>query len=150
MKLYEINKETIAVISLDNNRTKIIELNAEYEIESSSMKVMDYSCRYFGSSYDGRHKGTKNLIGVSHKSPIIVEESNLLIFFPTSSPRLDRCSWLNLYYVKEFYKHPRGTEVLFENGLKYIFDISHLSLQNQVLRATRLESVLRRRKELVN
>ena len=36
---------------------------------------MDDSCKYFGSSYQGRYEGTKNLIGMNYKLPIIIEES---------------------------------------------------------------------------
>lgn len=146
---YEINKETIALIPISNNETKIIEVSNEFIIKKNIMKLIDYSCKYFGSSFEGRYNGTKNLIGVSHKAPIIIEESTSIIFLPTSSPRVDRCSWINLNYINKFYEHKNGTEVIFLNGKSYVFDISHLSFENQLLRATRLESVLRRRKDLV-
>ena len=38
------------------------------------------------------------------------------------------------------------TKVIFETGLELDLDISHRSLNNQILRATMLESVLRKRK----
>ena len=58
------------------------------------MNIIENSCEYFGSSYLGRHEGTKKLIGITHKAPIIIEESKNLIYFPTTSPRLTDCVWI--------------------------------------------------------
>ena len=49
---------------------------AEYYVDSSAFEVIDHSCKYFGSSYLGRNAGTYNLLGIQHKTPIIVEEDN--------------------------------------------------------------------------
>ena len=66
------------------------------------MNIIKRSCEYFGSSYNGRHEGTKKLIGISHKAPIIIEESKNLIYFPTSSPRLLDCVWIGLNNIKDY------------------------------------------------
>ena len=63
------------------------------------MKIIENSCRYFGSSYNGRHIGTKNLTGINYKSPIIIEETKNIIFFPTTSPKQSDCSWISLKYI---------------------------------------------------
>lgn len=110
------------------------------------MKIIENSCEYFGSSYLGRHKGTENLTGINYKSPIIIEETKNIIFFPTISPREKDCSWLSLFYIKNYYNIERKTKVLFDNNENYIFDISYGSFDNQYLRATKLESILRKRK----
>ena len=88
MSSYEISKETLAILPLDNYRSKVVEKGNTIIIEKTPMEIIDGSCRFFGSSYHGRHLGTQNLIGVSHKAPIIIEESKEIIFFPTNSPRL--------------------------------------------------------------
>ena len=110
------------------------------------MKIIDSSCKYFGSSYQGRFIGTKNLIGVSHKAPIIIEETKEIIFFPTNSPRLDNCAWLSLKHLQNYKKSNNNSVITFNSGYLLNLDISYGSLDNQVLRATRLESVLRLRK----
>lgn len=143
---YEINSSTIAIIPLDGNSSKIIESHHEFVVHRSVLDIMDDSCRFFGSSYSGRHEGTKYLIGSSYKSPIIVEESRELIFFPTSSPRAQECIWLALSFIEKYYRVGMKTIVHFKNGKSLDLDISFGSLENQVLRATRLESILHKRK----
>ena len=146
MKNYIINSNTVALIPLNNKITHVIEKDSSFIIDENTMKIIENSCEYFGSSYLGRHKGTKTLTGINYKSPIIIEESRNMIFFPTTSPRQLDCSWLSLSYINK-YKNKQGKiEVLFENGDKYVFDISYGSFDNQYLRATKLESILRKRK----
>jgi hypothetical protein len=81
---YEINCDTLALIPVSEKETKIIERNNIFNVNNSVMNIIENSCEYFGSSYLGRHEGTKKLIGITHKAPIIIEESKNLIYFPTT------------------------------------------------------------------
>lgn len=146
MNSYEINSETQAIIPIGDDKSKIIESGRTLIVNQSPMKIIDSSCKYFGSSYQGRFIGTKNLIGVSHKAPIIIEETKEIIFFPTNSPRLDNCAWLSLKHLQNYKKSNNNSVITFNSGYLLNLDISYGSLDNQVLRATRLESVLRLRK----
>ena len=146
MNSYEINSETQAIIPIGDDKSKIIESGRTLIVNQTPMKIIDRSCKYFGSSYQGRFIGTKNLIGVSHKAPIIIEETKEIIFFPTNSPRLDNCAWLSLKHLQNYKKSNNNSIITFNSGYLLDLDISYGSLDNQVLRATRLESVLRLRK----
>ena len=143
---YIINSSTVALISIKNKITRVIEIDHSFIINESTMKIIENSCEYFGSSYLGRHKGTKILTGINYKSPIIIEESKNIIFFPTTSPRDISCSWISLFYINNYINKDGKIEILFENGEKIIIDISYGSFDNQYLRATKLESILRKRK----
>ena len=148
MNCYEINKDTIALIPIDDFNTKVIEKNSRFIVNMNTMKIIERSCEYFGSSYLGRHEGTKSLIGVSHKSPIIIEESRNMIYFPSTSPRLSDCIWFSLNHITD-YKYLNGKSIVyFENGESVEIDISIGSFDNQYLRATKLESILRKRKNI--
>ena len=92
---YEINEGTLAVVSLGSSKSKIYEDKKEYIVDSTPFEIIDYSCKYFGSSYEGRKEGTKSILHIDYKVPIIIEGTNNLIFFPTSSPYL-RASRLDL------------------------------------------------------
>lgn len=142
---YEVNCDTLALVPISENETKIIERNNMFNVNSSVMNIIENSCEYFGSSYLGRHEGTKKLIGITHKAPIIIEESKNLIYFPTTSPRLDNCIWIALNNIKTYERKNGKTELEFINNKRIRLDISFGSLDNQVLRATKLESVLRKR-----
>ncbi len=142
---YEINRDTLALIPISETKTRIIEKEREFIVNSPALKIIENSCEYFGSSYLGRHEGTKKLIGITHKAPIIIEETNKLIYFPTSSPRLCNCSWIGLNHIKNYKSCNGKTVISFNNNEILDLDISFGSFDNQVLRATKLESVLRKR-----
>ena len=142
---YEVNCDTLALIPVSEKETKVIEKYDVFNVKKPIMEIIDDSCQYFGSSYNGRHEGTKRLIGISHKAPIIIEESKNLIYFPTKSPRLVNCAWIGLNSIKEYRSKNGKTEILLSNNKKMRINMSFGSFDNQVLRATQLESVLRKR-----
>lgn len=148
MENYEISNNTLAIIPIGYSKSKVLETDGEIIINLSPFEIVNNSCKYFGSSYTGRHDGTKSLIGVSHKSPIIIEETTEIIFFPTTSPRICNCYWISLNNIKNFYKEINNSKVIFENNAELDIEISFNSLSNQILRATRLGSVLKKRKEI--
>jgi competence protein ComK len=142
---YEINRNTMALIPIDDNHTKIIERNNIFIININIMEIIESSCEYFGSSYVGRKEGTKYLTGITHKSPIIIEESNKLIYFPTESPRLSSCSWIGFNNIKDYINNNGKGTIIFDNNKILDLDISYGSLDNQILRSSKLESILRKR-----
>lgn len=146
MDSYEINKETCAVVSLDDNITKILENDDEYFVNKNSYEVMEDSCEYYGSSCDGRIKGTKMILGSAYKVPIVIEESNDIIFFPTESPQSNKCIWISLNNIERYEKSDGFTKITFTSGKEIIVKMSLAAFEMQVLRANRLSSILKRRK----
>ena len=143
---YEINSDTLLLLPINDKRTKIIESDNEYEIEENINKIMEHSCEYFGSSYEGRKEGTKKLLGITHKSPIIVEESRRIIFFPTASVDNSNCIWVNLEKIDKYFKiDNKNSAIQLKNGNIINLNISYGSLTNQILRASRLKYVLEER-----
>ena len=142
MKEYEINEETLAIINVSSSKTKVIEENNEYIVDKNGYKIMDESCQYFGSSYQGRVVGSKKILNANYKLPIIVEESRKIIFFPTTSPKMEDCMWISLNKIDNYIKHPDKTTIIFKNGKKIDINISSSSINNQILRSSRLDSIL--------
>ena len=147
MKQYEINESTQAIIACEENVSKIYEEDDIFYVSCNANKIMENSCLYFGSSLEGRKKGTENLIGINYKPPLIVEETKEIIFFPTSSIRNKNNNWISLAHIDKYYKTKDGMIIKFKNGNIITLDISYGILDNQVLRSTRLESALRGRKK---
>ena len=146
---YEINNDTMALI-YNFDSTIVYEKNNTFKISNTiPNKIIKYSCEYFGSSFDGRVKGTNVLTGITHKVPIIIEESNDVIFFPTTSSRLKECSWIRNKYIKNYKKiNGNNVELIFINDDKLLLDCSYETINNQILRSSRLESVIRYRKNV--
>lgn len=143
---YEINKDTLAIVPIDEKKSKVIEKEQEFIVNRKVMDIIDDSCRYFGSSYSGRFEGTKKIIGVNYKSPIIIEESCGIIFFPTASPKFPSCCWICLNNIDDYQRCEEGTNVNFTSGQTLTLDISHSSFENQMIRSLRLAKIIKKRK----
>lgn len=147
---YEINRNTMALIPISDDQTEVIERDNNFIINMNIMDIIKNSCEYFGSSYLGRKEGTKKLTGITHKSPIIIEESNKLIYFPTESPRLSSCSWIGFNNIKNYINKNGKTTIIFDNDKILDLNISYGIIDNQVLRSSKLESILRKRTNTAN
>lgn len=143
---YEINNETLAIVPLNDTQSKVFESNQSYVVNINVQNIINNSCKYFGSSFSGRCEGSKNLLGMSYKLPIIIEETKEIIFFPTSSPRFNKCSWISLKNIENYTETNNSVIVNFKQGQNVTFDLSIFSFENQVFRALRLETILKRRK----
>jgi competence protein ComK len=143
---YEINENTYAIIYIEEDVSKVIEKTNEVLVNLSPNKIVENSCEYFGSTLSGRQKGSYSLINITHKVPVIIEESKEIIFFPTVSPRLKDCSWISIKNITDYYEKDDKVFINFEKNKTIDLDLSYNIISNQILRASRLESVLRKRK----
>ena len=146
---YEINKETLAIIPKSLDGCRVVENDMEYDLSMTAFSVIEHSCEYFGSTYEGRYAGTKSISGITHKSPIIIEDTNKIIFFPTASPTNSDCIWVSLNNISSYHKGiEKGTStIVFKNGNSINVNISIGSLTNQILRSSRLKYLLEERQE---
>ena len=142
---YEINEGTLAILA-KNKKSLILEDDKKYVVDSLPFDVVDHSCKYFWSSYEGRKEGTKEILHINYKVPIIVDNSRNLIFFPTNSPISDDCSWLSLKSIKSIKEGDfNTTDVIFNNGVSINIPVSKRTMDNQILRASRLDLIMRNR-----
>jgi len=144
MNDYEISDKTYAVIA-DKNKTKIIEKEKVVTIENDAYSIMDDNCKYYGSSYLGRLQAGKVILNCSYKIPILVEESRVLIFFPIKSTLDKDCCWLNPNGIYNIEQVGESSIVTFKNGKKKKFDVSKYSLENQIYKSNKLESIIYKR-----
>ncbi|MBR1718128.1 MAG: competence protein ComK [Bacilli bacterium] len=147
MEKYEINSKTMAIIPITSKVSHIIEEDNEFFINQNSFDIVDKSCKYFGSSYEGRHIGTISMLGISYKTPILVEETQNIITFPTLTPRDEKCCWIFLNKIEKYMKNDKLSMIQFKNGYTINLDISYGSLENQILRSTMLDFVIRKRRK---
>ena len=146
MESYEINRNTVALVPKDK-KTIVYEDDDSFLVDKTPLEIVEDSCEYFGSSFQGRQTGTTKLVGYTHKVPIIIEESFNLIFFPTLSPRNDLCSWLSYSHILRLDKFKNKTILELKNGKKIIIDVSTSIIDNQLYRCSRLKDMMRIRKQ---
>ena len=147
MNNYEINEGTLAIMSEDKGKSRILEDSKNYVINQNPYNIIDHSCKYFGSSYEGRKQGSKDIIGANYKLPIIVEDGRNIVFFPTLSADDDDCMWIAVNKIKKYEECEfNTTKITFLNNISIVVPLSYRSIQNQIFRATRLSYLLNERK----
>lgn len=144
---YEINSETLVIIPIEKNKTKVIEKNDTFLVNMSSLSIIKKSCLFFGCSYEGRREAVKQLIGVDMKVPIIIEESRNIIFFPTTSCVNKNSIWISYQNLLKYVKFNEFSTVLyFKNKKKIKIDVKYQLIDNQFIRCLKLETLLSKRK----
>ena len=143
---YEINQGTLAILPNENENSLVYEDEERFIVDQSPYSIMEESCKYFGSTYKGRKESAKEMLGADYKVPIIIEDYNNVIIFPTTSPTSEDCAWISLKRVKGIEKIDiYNTRIIFDNGREIIVPVSFRSIENQLSRASRLDVILRKR-----
>ena len=142
---YFITKQTILIKKI-GNKTTVYENNDKHLINKKIEDVLNDSCYYYGSSLKGRIEGSKYLLGSIYKAPIIISEVKEIIMFPTTSFNNDDCMWINYNWIERYYFDDYKSVILFKNGLKIELNVSRKIINNQILRSSRLESILKSKK----
>ncbi|WP_186579108.1 competence protein ComK [Aquibacillus kalidii] len=148
---YEVNPSTLAIIAKELDGRHVAWImedgeDADYYVRQSPRKIMDVTCRFFGSSLKGRQDGTKDVCGISHKAPISIDSSSGMYFFPTTSPNNVNCSWIAHSHLDRINKLPEHfTELVFKNGRTVILKVSYGSMINQIQRTAQFRYLLDKR-----
>lgn len=147
LKNYEVNSSTFALIPVKKNYCRVMDEDGTHLVRNNALTIIKNACNYFGSSFDSRHVMTRKLININYKSPIVIEESRSIIFFPTSSPREDDCIWISLNSIKKYLKKEGKTRIIFKNDSHVEIPVSYNIIDNQMARSIKLEKELNKRKK---
>lgn len=145
MKEYIINKDTLAIVMIDKVTCLIIEENSEFFINLSWLEIVNNSCLYYGSSYDGRIEASKNLLGKDYKLPIIVSEFYEILMFPIGSKQSDMCTWICLNKMENYIVEENMVEFIFKCKRRYKVAIGKRSFETQLLKAYDLNRIINNR-----
>ena len=145
--MYEINLSTLMLIGLDNQSTKIITYDEEIICNYNTKDIINSSCKFFGSSINECIKKTNRLINISSKSPIIVEESRNIIFFPLKSVREKNNIWISFSNLEKYEKEDKNTILYFKGGKKFKIDFSYYIIDNQITRSMMLDYEMNKRRK---
>lgn len=148
LEFYYVNRATCAIVPIDKSVSKVYELGKIYIVNKSVKDIIGESCNYFGSSFQGRCDGSRKILNMNYKLPIVIDDFNNLIFFPTNSPRFGQCLWISLNNISAYVKVKDKSKLIFYNDVSLELEISYYSLENQIFRATMLDSLMRKRKNV--
>ncbi len=147
--MYEIDLSTLMLIGIDDNNTKVITTDKEFIVNESCKKIVDNSCKFFGSSLTDRIKATNRLVKMASKTPIIIEESRNIIFFPLKSTREKNNIWISFNQLENYSKEDNNTVFKFKNNKVVTIKFSYYIVDNQVTRSLILDyEINNRRKSL--
>lgn len=147
MSNYEINVETLAIIPYGYGKSKVYEYDREFIVNDIPGNIISDSCLFFGSSIEGRREAVKNILGVDMKVPILIEDTNNIIFFPITSCINKNSIWISYQNLVKYSKIDKFSTVLyFYNNKKITIDIKYNLIDNQVIRCIKLESLLKKRR----
>ncbi|WP_246938688.1 competence protein ComK [Bacillus pinisoli] len=143
---YEISPYTMAILPevTDKGVHSIVkEMDREYMVTMKPIDIIDRSCHFFGSSLKGRREATKFIMGITHKAPIVIDPTNYIYFFPTSSPNRQQCSWISHSFVQSIQTTKYDETLLtFSNKEEIVLPISKGSIENQLYRTAQLRTTL--------
>lgn len=146
LKEYEISPYTMAIlpeVTKEFLYSRVLEVEYEYIVKAKPIEIIEKSCRFFGSSLQGRREGTRELMGITHKAPIVIDPTNSIYFFPTTSPNRQHCTWISHSFVKQLIpSHYDQTTIIFSNSKEVTLPISRGSLENQLYRTAQLRAIL--------
>ena len=148
---YEVNPFTMFIKPIAYGSkiySEIFEVEDEFLSPFKPLDIIRNSCEYYGSDYEGRRNGTKQLVGYAHKIPIAIDPTNRIFFFPTTSPSRQECIWISHEHVKDYERvNPQETLILFNNNQSFIFPVSCSSIISQLERTAYLRTKLMQRIE---
>lgn len=142
----ELTPHTLAVVSMveaGKNKSRILEGKNEVVVGYTPSKLIDYACKFFGSSLKGRQEGTADVCKITHKAPIAVNPSNGMYFFPTASPSNPDCSWIAHSHIQDVQDAlSSSTKIIFKNGVEIILPVSKGIILNQIQRTAQFRYLL--------
>ncbi len=134
--MFKIDKEVL-LIDYDGLNTTVETTHGDVIFKGNVIKkILNESCINYGSSLNGRIKGSKYALKSKYKLPIIISEKEKLVFFPVKE--MGREIWVNFDMIKEVKRKNNGVDVSFKNGFNKEINVSYTVFNNQVLKASRL------------
>nr|MBP3258510.1 competence protein ComK [Bacilli bacterium] len=141
---YVINNETVVVMSVGNSCCKVFEKDESFEVNMSLKDILELSCNYFGSSFEGRIEGSKYHLEYNYKLPIIIDETRNIIVFPTKSYRDITNSIICVNQILDYEKRNNDILLYLKNGKCIEINDSYGMFENQYLKAQKLNMKLDR------
>lgn len=138
---YIMNEKTLAVIGIDYKFCRILEENEEFLISKSWQDILDESCLYYSSSFQGRVDGSRTLLNKEYKVPIILQEMGTSIFFPVGNQTNYNCMWISLKNLNYYTSDKTGIHLFFQGNKDLLLTSGVQAFESQLLKSYNLEKL---------
>lgn len=150
MDEYEITSSTLMLEYHDEDKTKVYEFSDCFIVNQNILNIIENSCNFYGSNFDGRVEASKKILSTNIKVPIVVEDIKKIIFFPTKASYRVGCKWLafnNIDKIEKINNKTNLTRVYFCDGSFQDLKISYEIIYRQFYNCMLLEKTLLVRQE---
>jgi len=141
MESYIIGEKTLAVVGLDYHSSQIIESEREFIVFQNWHDILEKSCLYYSSSFQGRIDASKFLLNKDYKLPIMLSEIGSLIFFPVGNQTNYNCVWISLKSLESYFILTGKVKLSFTSDRVLFISSGKEAFENQLLKAYNLEKV---------
>ena len=132
------------MLYVNDSRCKVYEVDSTFEVDMSLEDVLELSCKYYGSSFDGRIKGSKYYLHYNYKLPIIVDEMRDIIIFPTKTYGNINNNIICLKNILDYEKKGNNIVLYVDYNKCIEIDDSYKLFENQYFKAVKLKMRLKR------
>lgn len=120
----------------------VVEKKKNIIIEMDSFKFLKRNCSYYGHSYNLQRQFIIDNFNYYIKTPIVVSEFNMIIFFPTTSPKSKECIWISYNNVERYIKEDNYTKIYFKGGKILNISTPYSTIDYQITKCIKIEKFL--------
>ena len=126
----------------DNSNLLVIEKNKKVNVKINCLKFIKKCCSWYGHSYNMQREFIIDRFNFYIKTPIVVSEYNMFLFFPTASPSSKECIWISYNNVDRYVKEKDYTKIYFKGGKIINVSASYTTIDNQITKCIKIEKYI--------
>ena len=126
----------------DEKKVLIVEKNKKFNIDADCFKFIKKCCMVYGHSYTMQRQFVIDIFNYYIKTPIIVSDYNMIIFFPTASPNSKECIWISYNNIDRYVKEKDYTKIFFKGGKVINISTSFSTIDSQITKCIKIEKYL--------
>lgn len=95
-------------------------------------------CYQYGCSLKERQRFVGTLLHIRQKIPVLINDRDTMLIFPTMSIHNMNCVWLVYHQIIKIKKYQYGCMVYFRGGAKLFFNMDIRSIKRQMIRCEKI------------
>ena len=144
MKNYVLNGDVLCFTQDVENEENIlvIEKKDRVNIKMDCFKFLKNSCSFYGHSYKMQRQFIIDNFNYYIKTPIVLSEYDMIIFFPTTSPKSKECIWIAYNNVERYISENDYTKIFFKGGKVINISAPYSTIDSQITKCIKIEKFI--------
>ncbi|WP_257351950.1 competence protein ComK [Pseudalkalibacillus decolorationis] len=150
VKDYLINVDTMVILPhfdrFGNLYSMVCEVNRRFYVEEKPSEIINNSCLFNGSSFQGRVEGAIHITKYNRMVPIMICNRQGIYFFPTQSSKSNYCIWFAHDHIEAIApKDADSCEVILSNKQAILIKSSKAVIETKVNRTAQYRHLVNQR-----